>query len=374
MINIDLEKYTTKHSPGYVIEVFNNGTHEEMVLGNSEVVPSIKKTTKDTLYDIASLTKVFTATLVYIAFEERRLDLYIPITSIEPKFTNLVDVRIIDLLSHNQNIWTDGYLGISKNKDDFYRILYTAYVKEKIPTYVDVHYMILGVILEKIYNKPYDELCREKIFKKVGMNNTTFNPCPKDAASCNYEHTENGTIDYITPGLIHDTKARVAKKFGINLGHASIFTTGLDLYKFLKTFLDCSLLKESTISLMLSHRCDNERNFEVLNELYHGDDINIMYRQLLKDEKELPILYTYNNMSTRYRNNIDELNDVPKSASDNSITFSGYTGPMFTIDFDKKIIIVIMCNVIHNSYLTRKERKQITTEIMNIIFDEITNT
>lgn len=80
---------------------------------------------------------------------------------------------------------------------------------------------------------------------------------------------------------------------------------------------------------------------------------------------------TYNNMGLRYKNIIDDLNDVPYKASENSVSFSGYTGPMFTIDFDNQIIVIIMCNIIHNSRLNRYERKALTEEIMNKIFDNL---
>ena len=76
-------------------------------------------------------------------------------------------------------------------------------------------------------------------------------------------------------------------------------------------------------------------------------------------------------MGTRYRNIIDSLNDVPNAASDNTISFSGYTCPMFSMDFDNKVIVLIMCNIIHNSKLNREERKALTVEIMNKIFDNI---
>ena len=76
-------------------------------------------------------------------------------------------------------------------------------------------------------------------------------------------------------------------------------------------------------------------------------------------------------MGTRYRNNIAKLNDVPTKASDHSNSFSGYTGPMFTMDLERKIIVVIMCNVIHNTKLNRDERKNKTVEIMNQIFDNL---
>ena len=366
--NIDFEDYLKKHSPGYVIEVFKNDTSFEYVIGNSMTNPKTIKTTSDTLYDIASLTKTFTSVLVYKAYEENRINLNDTIYDIDNNFINLKDVTVLDLLSHNQNIWTNGYLGNAKTKEEFYNILYTAYVREKTPTYVDTHYIILGILLEKIYQKNYDELCFEKIFNVLNMKHTTFNPNKDLCASSNYEHTSDGVIDYIYPGLIHDTKGRVAKKFGLNLGHASIFTTGKDLLLFLESFFNNKILKKETIALMLKHNSTNEENYSLLKKMTSLDDVNEAYSKV-KGEIVLP--KTYNYMGVRYRNIIDEINDVPYKASDNSITFSGYTGPMFTIDFDNHIIVIVMCNVMHNTELNRETRKAKTFEIMNKIFDNL---
>ena len=343
MKRFDLTKNYSFYSPSYVIEIYNKDKLEEYIYGYKEVNPKKELATKDTLYDIASLTKVYTSVLVYMAYEEKKLDIYGTIYNIENKFINLKDVTIIDLLSHNQNIWTNGYLGNAKNKEDFYNILYSAYVKEKVPTYVDTHYIILSTLLEKIYNKSYKELCIEKIFNKLNLKNTTFDPDSSLCASNNYEKTNEKTIDCIYPGLIHDTKGRIAKKYGIYTGHASIFATGRDLFIFLKSFLDNTLLKKETINFMLKCR--------KIPNIYYPKATNFM--------------------GVRYRNILDKLNDIPTNASDNSITFSGYTGPTFTIDFDKKIIVIIMCNAIHNSRLTREKRKEIEIEIMNKIFNNI---
>lgn len=371
MINIDVSNYLNTHSPGYVIEIYKNNDTSEYVFGNKMIIPRKEATTKDTLYDIASLTKVFTATLIYMAYEEKLIDINNYIYNIDSNFINLKNVKIIDLLSHNQDIWTNGYLGNAQNKNDFFNILYSAYVKSNVPTYVDTHYIILSIILEKIYNKTYEDICYEKIFKPLDMNNTTFNPNPNDCASNNYEKKDDSIIDYIYPGMIHDTKARIAKKFDINLGHASLFTTGKDLLTFLKTFFNYSLLNEKTIKLMLQHRDTNRENFNILKRIFNGNNINEMYEKLLLQSNDNILSKTYNNMGTRYRNIINKMNDVPNRASENSISFSGYTGPMFTIDFDNKIIVLIMCNVIHNSKLNRYERKEKTIEIMNMIFDKL---
>lgn len=361
---MNLEKYTTFHSPSYVIEIYNKGKYKEIVYGNREVKPSIKECNKDTLYDIASLTKTYTAVLVYMAYEEKKLTLEDSIYAIDNHFIHLKDVTVLDLLSHNQEIWTKGYLGDAKNKDEFYEILYSAYVKENFPTYVDTHYVILSTLLESIYHQDFAVLLKEKICDKLGLIKTTTNPSDENIASNNYEELNGNIVENILPGFIHDTKGRIAKKMGITTGHASIFTTGQELLIFLKSFLDNSLLKKETIELMLSHQDRNQMNFENLKKVISVSDLNTMYEMAKGKDISVKVMRTYNYMGTRYRNTIHALNDVPNVCSDNTIAFSGFTGPSFIIDFDAKIIVVVMCNVMHTTKLSRSERKETTDKII----------
>lgn len=367
MNDINLKKYLEIHSPGYVIETYKDGVVEEFVIGNKQIVPMLEKTTSDTLYDIASLTKMFTAVLVYMAYEEDRLDLYDTVYNIDSNFVNLKDVRIIDLLSHNQDIWTDGYLGAVQTREEFYRVLYTAYVKKRFPTYVDVHYIILSTLLEKIYNTNYKDLCIKKIFEKLDLKKTTFEPNPANTASNNYETTLKGeVITNITPGLIHDTKARVAKRLGITTGHASIFTTASDFMNFILAIFNYKLLKKETVEIMVQHRDCNLDNYNYLKGVVKEDEINKMCEEALKLNKDLKLM-AYNNMGCRYRNEIKKMNDIPEALSDNSITFSGYCGPSFIIDLEKNIVVVIMCNVMHNTHIDRGMRKNMTNELFKEI-------
>ena len=86
-------------------------------------------------------------------------------------------------------------------------------------------------------------------------------------------------------------------------------------------------------------------------------------------DPEIKVMRTYNNMGTRFRNSIKELNDVPTKCSENTIAFSGFTGPTFVIDFDAQVIIVIMCNLMHRTKLNRAERKK----YIDAIIEEICN-
>lgn len=368
---IDLEKLSEIHSPGYVIEIYNKGEENEIVYGSRETKPTIKPCTKDTLFDIASLTKTYTATLVYIAYEEKKVNLSDTIFAVDNHFTNLKDVTILDLLSHNQEIWTNGYLGSAKTKEEFYTILYSANVKTNFPTYVDTHYIILSTLLETIYQKSYATLLEEKIFKKLNLECTTTTPVGENIASNNYEMQNGCEIDLVTPGKIHDTKGRIAKELGITTGHASIFTTGSDLLKFLKSFLNHTLLTEETIHLMLRHKDKNKENLEILKNVVSEKEINKMYEEAKKKNQEIKVMRTYNNMGTRYRNYIKELNDVPTKCSESTIAFSGFTGPTFVIDFDAQVIVVVMCNVMHRTNLNRTERKKYTDAIIEEICKEL---
>ena len=365
-----LQRYIGVHSPGYIIEIFKDNITKEYVIGNKTIYPEKKPLNSNTLYDIASLTKTFTATLIYMAYEENKLNLYDKINSIDSNFKYLNDITIIDLLAFKKEIWTKGYLGDAKSKEEFYKILYSAYVKSPKRTYIDANYIILSTILEKIYNNTFNKIVEEKIKNKLNLNSLTFEP-QGDIAPTSYEIMPNGKIINFNYGDTHDTKARIARGIGIYTGHASIFINAGDLLKFLESFLDNSLFKKETIKLMLQHDDINLENYESLKKMTKSDgDINELYKSIKKDT-DIDIPKTHNNMGNRYRNLIDEINDVSDNASENTVVFSGYTGPRYLIDFDRKIIIVIMCNVTNHNTLLRKERKQITYEIMNNIYNQI---
>lgn len=369
----DIDNYIFKiigtHSPGYVIDIHTSSNDEEYVYGSLSK-DSEDKVNSSTLYDIASLTKTFTAVLVYKAIQDNLLKLEDNVYDIDNNFINLKDIKIIDLLSHRQNIWTTSHLKEASSYEDFYKILYTAYVKEKERTYVDLHYIILSTILEKIYGKSYKELVFEYIKKPLKLDSLTFEPRTNNIACTNYEVLPNGIVnDNVLLGEVHDIKARTAVKYGIYVGHAGIFINGKDLMCFLKSFLDYSILKKETIDMMIKHDDINKINYELLLKLTDKDTTNNMFEKI-KDTNP-KVFLTYNYSSMRYRNDIEEYNEIPNMASNNSVYFSGYTGPSYLIDFDRKIIISVMCNVVNKNTLPRFERKKVTNDIIKFAYDNV---
>ncbi len=365
---MNLDKYSEVHSPGYVISIFKDNIKQEYVFGNRQVLPNTIKNNSDTLYDIASLTKVFTSTLIYMAVEEGKLTLDTTIFEINPNFINLKNVSVLDLLAHRLELYTDGYLGGAETKEEFDTILYSAFVKTTKPTYIDSHYIILGYLLETIYGVSYKELVQTKIFDRLDLESATFDPDPSLCASCNYE---KGIDQGIMVGEPHDTKARIARLFGVTTAHASIFINACDMMKFLRSFLDCTLLSKETVAIMKRHDDINLYNFNLLKDLTEVDDINKMYQAVKKIDPGYVICRTYNYMGTRYRNDVKIINDLPDAASDDAIVFSGYTGPLFVIDFTNQVIILVMCNLVHNSFMGRFERKCMTDEIVDMIYQKL---
>lgn len=244
--------------------------------------------------------------------------------------------------------------------------MYSAFKKTDIPTYVDMHYIILSFLLEKIYSKPFDKLLLEKISIPLNLASVTFFP-DKSLCAANEILIDNN----VCIGEVHDKKARKAKELGFCVGHAGLFCNGNDLLKFLLSFFNYTLLNKETIKLMLEHNDIEKYNLKILEDLTNKKgDINSLYCEVIKKSKDLYIPLNYNCMGARYKNKTIALNDVVMP-SDNSICFSGFTGPMYQIDFEKKIIVVVMCNLLYYTKVNRKERKDKTVEIIIDIVKQI---
>lgn len=378
------------HGTGYVIKIAYPKNREllteTLVWGNARVLPDSKEMREDSLFDIASLTKFFTSIIIHRSLDKGLLALDDRIKTIDNRFINLENITICDLLAHRKELWTDGYLGDACSRDDFYQRLFNAKIKRPVRNYVDSHYMILSIILEKIYGKSFVQIVAEEIVAVLGLKNTTFHGLGKENIVSNNFETVNGEIvSDIYPGIVHDAKARAAAAWGINVGHAGIFTTAGDLFAILKSLIDGKylLLTEQSLERMLIHDNVYPDILEIMQGFAQAKgirindesgDINKIYADIAKnldDEEELylKIIRPYNYGGTRYKNPLDKKNELPLKASAKSIIFSGYTGPIFFIDFEKTIIILVMTNTCHNSKKNRHERYALSQKMIAELFE-----
>ena len=102
--------YLKKMTPGVVISYGTNDYKETIVVGNREevklidnkLVPSVSKMQEDTIFDLASITKLYTSISILKLVEKGLISLDDKITKYLPNFKNLKEVTIFDLLSFRE--------------------------------------------------------------------------------------------------------------------------------------------------------------------------------------------------------------------------------------------------------------------------------
>jgi CubicO group peptidase (beta-lactamase class C family) len=214
--------------------------------------------TENTIYDLASLTKVVgTTTAVMLLFDEGKVKLDEPVSTYLPEFSggnkDLVTVRM--LLEHRSGLpaGRDLWRIASSPADARRAVLETplAYVPGRVYEYSDLGADVLAFIVERASGMPLDAFLDQRVFKPLGMTETLFRPTP--LLRSRIAPTElNPPRGYPLRGEVHDENAYV---LGGVAGHAGIFSTANDLSVFAQMMLNggeyqgTRLIQDSTVSL-----------------------------------------------------------------------------------------------------------------------------
>jgi CubicO group peptidase (beta-lactamase class C family)/uncharacterized protein YbbC (DUF1343 family) len=212
--------------------------------GNRALVPAPEAMTADTIFDLASLTKVVaTTTSVMILIEEGRLRLADPVAAYVPGFERYGKggITIRHLLTHTSGLRPDIDLADPWTGYD------TAIARavEEVPTsppgerfvYSDINFFLLGDVVARVSGQGLDRFCRERIFDPLGMSDTMFNPPPSllprvaPTEACAGPGCPPGEM---LRGVVHDPTAR---RMGGVAGHAGLFGTASDLSRFCRMLL-----------------------------------------------------------------------------------------------------------------------------------------
>ncbi len=244
------EAIAARALPGAVVSVGNQaGVVWQTVRGNRAVEPQVEPMTADTIFDIASLTKVVaTTTAVMMLVEDGRLRLNERVAAHVPGFEvhDKRDITIRHLMTHTSGLRPDVDLLPEWSGYDRAIELAVAEVPTSRPderfVYSDINYFLLGHIVGKVSGQPLDVFTRERIFVPLGMHHTMFNP-PPDL------HARIAPTERCTPfgypcteptgtwlrGIVHDPTAR--RMNGV-AGHAGLFSTAADLSRFARMLLN----------------------------------------------------------------------------------------------------------------------------------------
>ncbi|MGE0043051.1 MAG: serine hydrolase [Vicinamibacterales bacterium] len=237
-------------TPGAVVLV---GQHDrilyEKAFGRKTTGPDAEPLTTDTIFDLASLTKVVgTTTAVMQLVEQGRIRLSEPVARLLPGFgrygKDAITVR--HLLTHTSGLRPDVDLGDGWTGHD----AAMALAIDEVPTagpgerfvYSDINFFVLGDLVARVSGLPLDRYLRERVFGPLGMRDTGFRPAAPlrgriapterclemDAWPCNHP----GAPPLL--GVVHDPTAR---RMGGVAGHAGLFSTARDLSRFARMLL-----------------------------------------------------------------------------------------------------------------------------------------
>jgi CubicO group peptidase (beta-lactamase class C family) len=143
-----------------------------------------KSSTISSKYRIGSVSKLFTACLIFKAVEENKIDLNQTIEKYFPTIQNASKITIGNLLNHRSGIHNftndkdySSYFTEPKTEKEMVEIITNGksdFEPDTKAAYSNSNYVLLSYIIEKKYKKKYSEILTFKILKPLGLNNTYF--------------------------------------------------------------------------------------------------------------------------------------------------------------------------------------------------------
>lgn len=247
-------------------------------LGFAVVDPERIEAKVDTIYDLASLTKpLVTGLLCAQLIERRELELGRAIDYYLPEFQaaeTAWDTSINELLAHISLFpaWKPFYLFVGERGEVLAEIFSSPMSLEgPVVVYSDLNFLVLTFIVEKILGERLDVAAKRKIFDRLGLNTSYFNPTAEKkniAASEKGNEYEKQTcieLGYLNPPATIDGSNKVFRDYQIwgevhdgnawfmggVAGHAGLFSTVGEVFKIAQQFLPryTALLKHETCEL-----------------------------------------------------------------------------------------------------------------------------
>jgi D-alanyl-D-alanine carboxypeptidase len=205
--------------------------------------------TEKTKYRIGSISKMFTATMIFQLIEEGKLDLTTTLDKYFPELPNASIITISNLLNHRSglhNFIADPdymtWMTQQKTHDEMLEII-SKYKVDFQPnekaSYSNSNYVILGYIIEKISGKPYSKELDERIISKIGLLNTYF------GSKININNNESFSYKYV-----YNWDQEPETEMSNTGGGGGIVSTPTDLTKFIEALFSLKLVSQNSLDKM----------------------------------------------------------------------------------------------------------------------------
>ena len=337
--SIILQGIENGNMPGAVLAVVKDGKMAYLkAYGNKSVYPEVEPMTENTVFDLASCSKVVGTTMsVMHLFEQGgfrltdRVDMYIPGFEpyVDPKTGEKVNIRIVDLLTHSSGLpaYVSPEVVIKAcGKDDPDSLMsYICKMKREFRPTTDFQYSCLNFItlqniLQNITGEKLCDYAQKNIFDVLGMTHTAYNPKLNNNEQIMklVAPTEKQPDGKYLLGEVHDPLARVMNHG--NSGNAGVFSNAEDL----------AIL---AAALMNGGEVDGKR---ILGKL----TVETMIR-VPEEVKQLGRSLGWDNYSPYASNNGNLFHPT--------MTFghTGYTGTSIIIDPVSKTSVILLAHRVH---------------------------
>jgi uncharacterized protein YbbC (DUF1343 family)/CubicO group peptidase (beta-lactamase class C family) len=304
--------------PGAVLLVGHDGeVIYRKAFGNRSLEPHREPMTVDTIFDIASLTKVVATTTAVMQLVQRgQVRINDPVAKYIPEFAQngKEDVTVRELLTHYSGMPKDLDLTTPwQGRDKAFQMAYEekpAFPPGSRLLYSDVNFITLGALVERVSGTSLDAYCAQKIFVPLRMMHTRF--LPPAAWRPKIAPTEFDQEGKMLRGGVHDPTAR---RMGGVAGHSGVFSTADDLSKFAQVLLNGS----TVLPALLVEKMTTPQQPPTAQELRgFGWDID-----------------------SPYSSNRGELLPV------GSFGHTGFTGTSLWIDPTTRTYIILLTNAVH---------------------------
>jgi beta-glucosidase-like glycosyl hydrolase/uncharacterized protein YbbC (DUF1343 family) len=302
--------------------------------------------TEETLYDLASVTKVVaTTTAAMILVDEDRLDLDKPVHDFLPGFTGpgKERVRVRDLLTHSSGLPSGGplYETASGWQEFVARIqeMDLEYEPGTKSVYSDYGMILMGEIVRRVAGEPLAEFVERRVFEPLGMNDTGYLPSA-DELDRIAPTEDDPWRGYVVRGEVHDENTHA---MGGIAPHAGLFSTAGDLARYAQMILNGGVFE---------HRRIVSR--KVVEEFTRRSDVPDSERALGWDTKS------------------PERSSAGRFFSPRSFGHLGYTGTSLWIDPDRELFVVLLTNRVHptrENVLIRQARPAVADAVVLALAD-----
>jgi beta-N-acetylhexosaminidase len=338
--------------PGGVLAV---GRHDRVVIhpfGTLALKAKTQRVVAETIYDVASLTKVIvTTTATMMLFEQGRIDLDAPLARYLPEYAaaSKADpdagwrerVRVRWLLLHNSGLpaYREVFKGAEDKRAVLRRVLAEPLVREPGAQieYSDLGFILLGEMIERLTGELLDEFARKNIFAPLGMNSSMFNPPRTLRAKTAPTQNDTAYRKRMLRGEVDDENAWA---MGGVAGHAGLFSTAGDIAIFAQMLLNGGIY---------AHRRLLAR--ATIERFTARQEVGVSARALGWD--------------------------VPTESSSSGSHFSpasyghlGFTGTSLWIDPDRKAFVILLTNRVHPTRANERI-KQVRPALHDAVFEAL---